>query len=90
MTIAWPSKPAPTPEPEPVSTVVVGPGGARYLDCGTVAGIDRHVRFLRAQIVAHAQWPKRVSDHWQDIDRLLEARLALDMETWISPSDLPL
>lgn len=90
MTIAWPPKPKPAPEPEPVDTTVVGPGGTRYVDCGTVAAIDEHIRKLMFQIGAHAKFPKRLTVFWQDIDALLEARLSLDMEAWLCPSDLPL
>jgi len=80
----------PPPAQPALNPTVVGPGGTRYLDCGTVAGVDRHIRFLQGQIAAHVAWPKRVEAHWQDIDELLERRRILTMESWLSPSDLPL
>jgi hypothetical protein len=90
MTFAWPTKPTPEPTPEALPPTVVGPGGARYLDCATVAGVDRHIEMLRKQLVAHAKFPRRVSEHWQDVDALLERRHLLQLETWLTVADLPL
>jgi hypothetical protein len=80
--------PSPKPRPEALSTTVVGPGGTRYVDCGTVAGIDAHIRVLMAKLTEQAAFPKRVTVLWQDIDELLSRRLELTMETWLSPSDV--
>ncbi len=92
MTSVWPPSPKPREDSEPdaVSTTVVGPGGTRFLDCGIVAGVDKCIRFLQGQLIAHAQWPKRCDQHWQDIDQLLDQRRILQLEAWLSPSDLPL
>jgi hypothetical protein len=73
-----------------MSTCVVGPRGTRYLDCGTVARVDRHIKMLKAQLTAHKKYPGRITSHWQDLDALLERRFQLQLETWLSPSDLPL
>lgn len=90
MTISWPQKPKSEPEPEPLPTTVTGPGGTVFEDCTSVEKIDKHIRKLMFQIGAHSKFQKRVDAHWQDVDALLERRLQIDMEAWLSPSDLPL
>ncbi len=90
MTITWPPKPKPGPLSAPPPKAVTGPGGTVFEDCDTVAEVDKHIRRVQFQLGAHAKHPKRVSDHWQDLDALLERRFQLQLEAWLLPSDIPL
>jgi hypothetical protein len=77
-------RPTPQPEPEIPSTTVVTEGGARYVDCGTLEGIDAHIVALSKLIAEHAAFPKRVAQHRLDQDALMDARETLALELMLN------
>ena len=79
----WNLSPAPDPDPDPL-TVVDGLNGSTY-PCPDIPTLDAHLAALSDRL-RHAapRFPHLVRSFRKDIDRLLDRRLWLELETGLA------